>query len=54
MLATYSSRVSCTDCHDEKTTHPKSSAGKIIAKYLQFVACENSHIPAIARGGYCN
>ncbi|MEZ0344153.1 MAG: tetrathionate reductase family octaheme c-type cytochrome [Caldimicrobium sp.] len=51
MLATYSARVSCTDCHDEKTVHANSPAGKMIAKHLKTVACETCHIPAIARGG---
>lgn len=51
MLATYSARVSCTDCHEEKTVHNNSPSGKLITLHTKSVACETCHIPAIARGG---
>ncbi len=51
MLATFTERVACTDCHEEKSVHTSSPAGKMISKHLKSVACETCHIPGIARGG---
>lgn len=50
-LATFSSRVSCEDCHSGKNSpHVKSKNGTLIDKHLSRVACQTCHIPLFAKG----
>jgi octaheme c-type cytochrome (tetrathionate reductase family) len=50
-LATYSSRVSCEDCHSGgKAPHLHSKNGALLNKHLARVACQTCHIPVFAKG----
>lgn len=51
MMAHYSSRVRCEDCHSgKKSPHQKSKNKAILDKHVATVACQTCHIPALSRG----